>query len=323
MIKPSSLLSAFALLIASCSAPSLSAATQTFPSSVATPVESEEDPPFIHPTPTRSPTRTVPSPTEGPLKVEQLDLSRFHVPFHSPEGDWTASLIETSGLGVEDRAELIISSPSRGASWLAHAVTERDVWGGFAWPLPLYWSTVAQTLYFTHFVRSDGCLPAWANASDLWSLDLATGQSRPLAPKLGYWIDFAPDERSILYLSHSQEGRIIIRDLATGQDTTIPLELQAQLEDRITFISAAMWSPSGEQIALAYNVDACDHNSTAAVLVDLEDSTQKILIEPFQRALSLSSWISHHEALFIDDHTGSQIVVNTVTGSIEEGQPRQ
>jgi len=282
-----------------------------------TPFNLETDQPVPRPSATFPPS-TASNPTEeGPPRQEEIDLLRLGLPAQSPDGGWIASVVETTGRGVEDSAQLTVSSLTGGISWVADAVTERDGWGGFEWPVPLRWSTVRPVLYFTHHARSDGCFPGWINASDLWSLNLQTGKSDFLAPKLGYWIDFAPDEHSILYISHSRDG-VQIRNLATGQDTTIPLQIDARYGDRITFVPKAMWSPSGDKIILTYEIDACDSASTAVVLIDLPTSDQQTLIGPLEGSVSLLGWISDAEVMLAVD-PASRLILNTTTGGTRQG----
>ena len=87
----------------------------------------------------------------------------------------------------------------------------------------------------------------WAlNGSDLHKLDLATGESTQLAPRVGYWIALSPDETHLAYLN---SGHIGVLDLTTGNSREAEI-ITKYPPSILTYPLDIVWSPDGKIFSL-------------------------------------------------------------------------
>jgi hypothetical protein len=174
-------------------------------------------------------------------------------------------------------AILAVASIDGAVKWIAETVTDRDVWGGFEWAIPLHWSNDGRHLYFSHHVRGDGCISDF-RGSDLHRLDLQTGEVTEIVPRVGYWLALSPDEQTLAYLSF--ERGLVLRDLASGDERQVELDIEADHPETPIHKSDLLWSPDGNSIVLTVAIDVCGpEQSTAIVQLDTETLSQTTLVQ--------------------------------------------
>jgi len=262
------------LSLAGCAPTAVSPETEpaSRPTVIATAVAQPTEPPTQEPTavPTAPPTRTpLPTPTPVPSPTPQIDASMI-----SPDEKWLATVERGFFDSEEMQVVLRITNLVDGSDFFAEKSPAVDPFYAVS-PLPKYWSSDSQYLYFTHRSFGDGCGPIF-DGNGLFRVDVVTGETEELSSG-GSWFSFLPDETRVAYLSGST---IFIRDLISGSEQKAILDITNEYEE--VFLSDLVWSPDGLSIAVQAGINICLdllNSQHAIVLVDVETLSQTIILE--------------------------------------------
>jgi Tol biopolymer transport system component len=230
------------------------------------------------------------------------------MPSTSPDGKWKATVLED-----QESASLRVSSTDGSVVWIADTVTERDIYGGFEWPIPFHWSKDGRYLYFTHHERGDGCISLF-HGSDLQRLDLQTGEVTEIIPRVGYWLALSPDETTLAYLSF--EKGLILHDLPSGDERQVHLDIEDAYPETPLHKSHLLWSPNGNLLVLTIDIDVCGPGwSTAIVQVDVATLSQTVLLHEDEKLLYTIEWLEANRILLWEEG-GHLWWLDTTTGTV-------
>jgi hypothetical protein len=273
-------------------------------------------PPTPEPTattaPTVAPTATSSEPTATP------DIATMFVQtstVSSPDGAWVAqTLVAYPNEGSGDYfGGLTVTSADGAQTW--EALAEWLPTGlGAPMPAVLQWSADGGALYFTHVVQPDGCGFYSHNGTDLFRLDLSTGEVTQLMPDSGIYLALSPDELQVAYLAYGDRG-LVVRQLGTGAEQTYPL---ADLGGQAGYI---VWAPDASAVALTiYSEDvACGDGTgatTTVIQVHLSDGARSVLLPPDNRLLTTNAWPDqNHVRLTGPD--GPAYLLEVTTGELQ------
>lgn len=185
-------------------------------------------------------------------------------------------------------------------------------------PWPLTWSQDGKYLYYTHHFRNgDGCLGYWAsNGRDLFKLDLTSGETTQLSPRIGNWLALSPDEK---FLGFLDSGRIGILELENGQSRDA--EIESNLDPSImTHPLHMVWSPDGKNIIIGLLSNICvDEDSDKYSLIKINAMTfdQTVLVEESSEWLQPIEWLEPNRVL-IRDESGKYWRLDPDTGKLED-----
>ncbi len=240
------------------------------------------------PSPTPVPTR---QPTAAPVltgreKPPSDDLLRKEI-FRSPDDRWTVEAIRTEkpqlfADGEFNYAALTVSSTDGTliwpvvAGWRPHGL-------GAAFPRPLDWSPDGRYFYFSNVPLVDGCV-FYVNGSDLWRVDLESGQALELLPDSGLVVAVAPDGERVAYRAYGGRG-LVVRHLLDGEETEIELPLDGD-------IGSMAWSADGRLLLVSVGQEICgppEDRTGALVAVDGETGEAAVLLGPDDRLFAVKA----------------------------------
>ena len=196
------------------------------------------------------------------------------------------------------------------------AVDEWRGWGlGWTYPEPVRWSEDGRTFYFANVSVSDGCA-VLVNGGDLWRLDLQSGAVTEVAPYIGLAMALSPDETQLAVDASYGRG-FLIRDLASGEEQTVPLP---QPDDGEWQTGGLQWSPDGQHLLLIQVVNACNQEArqTAVVRIDVETLSATTLVEADDRNFTLLKWL-HDDEVQLLDKDGYFWYLEVFSGEIARG----
>jgi len=241
-----------------------------------------------------SPTATLsasptPTPTTSPAPTWVVDLITTST---SADGNWLAELWRQSEQDKDTRIVSLEVTHSSGTKWIAEVLHTNEFYYFYAWPF--HWSKDGEFFYFTHRdAISDGCFGFKdSNGSDLWQLNLVTGQVKEIVPKVGGWLALSPDETRLAYLSY-WPPQIIVRDFETGEDKTADLEILKEYPHLITYGSHLIWSPDGKYLAFTMELDVCGEiirPPHSIVLVNANSLEQRTIVSEDERSFFSETW---------------------------------
>ena len=266
-----------------------------------TPAQSTAEP--IEPTPTPMPTAT-PTPEATP-EIEPWTSS-------SPDGKW----IVTGGMSepflegdVEKyRTQLIVASADGAIEWTA--VNESRNWGlGYTTPQVFHWSRDGRYLYFTNVAAPDGCV-LFVNGSDLYRVDLVTGEVEAILPARAWWLALSPDEQTLAYLYWNGSAlEVVLRGVESGD------EKQATLPDSNELQAGnIVWSPDGESLLLV--TARCPPRDYSILRLDAASLKWTTLIDKNPQPISILEWPEAGRAV-LSGEDGRRWWMDAATGRIE------
>lgn len=217
---------------------------------------------------TPTPARAAPAASPSPHATEPA-APMAEATVVSPDGRWSAYSLAlapvvspTSPTGEVYRAVLRLTHAD-GMQW-----TPVDEWRpyglGWTWPSVLQWAPDGQALYFTNIPVPDGCA-LFVNGSDLWRVDLSTGQAAPLAPVLSASIALSPGAETLAYIDGRGAPELVLRDLATGAERRVRVAAEGQQAGDIR------WSPDGATLEITVADEPCG-NATTYTTVRVDSS---------------------------------------------------
>lgn len=255
------------------------------------------------PTPTAAP-RTTPTPMPGPTPTPDFASRAFTVDqsvTSSPDGLWTATVLTalpmnaTGRTGPDYYTQLTVARADGAVAW--PGIAKWAYYGiGYDTLRPLHWSRDGRFLYFTFWGHGD--CPHFENGSNLLRLDLQYGRVTEVAPALGDALALSPDEAT---LAAAQHGRLVLRDLATGQERRATLPTGKGYSPA----GAILWRPDGGALVLAVATGICgardpEGRAHTILCVDPATLTYRTLIERDNRMLVPQDWPEPGRVLLVD-----------------------
>ncbi len=254
------------------------------------------------PTPPRAvalPTSAVPSTSVKPSSTTETWSAT------SPDGKWLAEGVRESQFEpCGYRTRLTVTSAAGDVTWKAWDGLQNCGLGSTD-PVPFHWSQDGNHLYFTNQPRPDGCAQ-FVNGSDLYRVELTTGQVTQLMPEAGLWLALSPDETQLAYMAYGGRG-LVVRGLASGVEREAKLPQGAQAGNIV-------WSP--DQTALLFTLDegGCSQMYSVA-RIDLQTLKQTILVEADERKFVTIGWFESERATLVDND-GNNWWVDVATGQL-------
>lgn len=258
----------------------------------------------IHtPSPSIQPTTTplnIPTATPTTLIATPLPPLKLQDSYTSTDGRWTASVLQR-WLSESDIQQVLIVTNTKDATigWTAEDKIQQD---GLAyhWPIPLHWGT--NHLYFSHQYSGDGCFTAQNfRGSDLWRINLDTGEVGQVTQEVGYWLAVSPDEKVLAYLAYSQGG-LVLRDMASGAERQIGFDIDAQYPDLLVYKSNLIWSPDSNSLLMTAEIGACSGDLMFSIIkVDVATLSQTTVLSEDTRLLRTIAWSEPERVLLFDD----------------------
>lgn len=241
--------------------------------------------------------------------------------FNSPNGEWRAiSTVQTPRSGEEYYQRFVVEKT--GSSQRYTLVDGNAPFGlGYTIMQPKAWSMDGSRLYYGNVPYGGGCA-LFLNASDLYELDLATGESREVLPPDSAWtLAVSPDTKQVAYHTRNQEeSALYILDIASSEYAR--LDVASILgNDQLGEI---VWSPASDAFAFVIAHDPCRGGwaaSTSIYVVNTDNMTLTPYLQKDERLLMPSAWtIPEQPILAAWDPTllgkGQEFVLDLTTNTI-------
>jgi hypothetical protein len=253
----------------------------------------------------------------SPALTSQPEEKVIGTPSVSPDSEWSATVLEGYFGNHQESAILKVTSADGEVEWIADVVTETTIYGGFERPVPFEWSRTGDYLYFTHDLAMDGCF-CENYGSDLYRLDLRSGQVLELMPRGAYWLALSPDEKVLASLSFA--NGLTLHDLESEEEQRIELDIEREYENDfggvLVYRRNLKWSPNGDALLLEVTVDACGPLLSSSIIrVDVATLSQTTLIREEAQSLHILEWLDA-EWVLIEDGMGNEWKVNVPTGEL-------
>ena len=221
--------------------------------------------------------------TREPLNSDQTPGSAdVQTISESPDGKWTAIMVRSAVVS----AMQVYQSESSWKRWVIPGSVDSGI---RQVPWPHKWSRDGNYLYYTHqFRNGDGCLGYWAfNGGDLYRLNLISGETMMIAPRIGYWISLSPEETRLAYLD---SGKIGIRNLPEGTQNEV--QVINIFEGSIpTWPMDIIWAPDGNSLIFGIVGNVCvSEDSYSLVLLDVVSMQQEVISFDLKEWLQPVKW---------------------------------
>jgi hypothetical protein len=231
----------------------------------------------------------------------------------SPDGQWVAEGLVAWPRGAAEQyfTRLTVTRVAGGQTWTAVEVW-RPTGLGFTTPELVQWAADGAALYFTNRPHPDGCA-VLVTGSDLLRLDLATGAVIELLPDVGRSLALSPDESRVAYVTWG-EPRLVVRDVATGTEHAIALDLPAGAT-----AGQPVWAPDGGQVALTVIYNACfgpGPVTHAVWIADPAAGTARVVLAASQRQFVAVDWRAPGE-IILDEAATGRWRLDIATGVVE------
>lgn len=223
-----------------------------------------------------------PKPTAPPIQTWSAQ---------SPDGAWLVEGTRQEFLGeaCEIHTSLTVKKVDGSNEW--------KVWDGkqncglgSANPQPFYWPTSGGDFYFTNVPMVDGCAQ-FVNGSDLYRVDLTTGEVTQIVRDVGLSLALSPDETQLAYIAYGQRG-LVIRDLVSGLERESALPTNAQAGNLV-------WSPDASALAFTLDEQTCS-GIYSIIRTDAQSFERQTLIENDERGLETVSWLDPDSIALVD-----------------------
>jgi hypothetical protein len=248
-------------------------------------------------------------------------------PYWAPNNEYSAKLYFTS-YHPPKAAKIEISDTNGIVLW---TVTDPrgEIIGDPHPNLAIYkWSEDSSLLYFYYSFSYDGVETLW-NGLDLQSIDIKTGQIKRVLPGEGLMaFAFSLDGSFIAYVrQQDQPRRLFIRNLSTGAEKNVVIDLPAENEGTHTQAGWIDWSPDGHEILYyTFLLSPTERNEIyQAVHLDISTMKQRVLLEFFEGDYVFAGWTPNgsvrflrysypkNEVVEINVKTGKMTTIGTVT----------
>lgn len=254
--------------------------------------------PLLKPSATEAPVKT-PTPTSGPGGILGRRIVSESL---SPNRRWEATVERIFRAG-EERVILRVVLDLNDIEWVVEDIPYADMPPfGFPFPEPFYWTKDGRYLYYTHLSSGDGCFAGGGNRGfDFYRLDLFSGASMPIADG-GTWMSLSPDEKYLATFAYASSGPEVW-NLETGAIQTFELlvsQEEAGIEIDQKYI---VWAPDSSSFIYVIAAGVCDVDRGLfnwVIRVDIETTTQEILLARDERALKPVAW-TDSEGILVSD----------------------
>ncbi len=274
--------------------------------SSATPGRPTPEEAVLSPTSTQVQTRTTAPATVTPADSEliadaelvspnQAYVAKLYGEYRHPSGRPTIEVFDREGRliwSVEYQGELPTGDPRRA--------------------LTIYrWSDDSERLYFYYSFRFDGYPTLW-DGFDLQVLSMASGKLWRVLPGQGMMaFAVSPNERKIAYARQDDEpARVMVKDLQTGEETTIPIERIAVDNIQVGWF---VWSPDSRH--LLYSTE--NQEEIEVTVVDTRSWVQRKILDYFTEDTWFDRWVSDDVVRYLTDlNTGEMTDIDVGTGEV-------
>jgi hypothetical protein len=210
----------------------------------------------------------------------------------SPNGEWQASALFQLPRGADESYQRLVVAHQSGSPSYTLVDGTFPMGLGYTTVVPYTWSQDGERFYYTNRPQPDGC-GLFANGSDLYQVDLATGETVEVLPPNTTWVlGLSPDETKIAYRT-SGEVTLTIRDLAAGEDLVYDLTPLLNQDEGQDQMGAIVWSPDSTRFAFAVAHKPCIEGwaeSTSIYTLDPESLTLTPRLEQDDRLLIPVAW---------------------------------
>ena len=269
---------------------------------------------------TTSPTPSATTPA-GELKLSEMNVQEWVST--SPDGSWVATgLVAFPKQNTGEQLaylRLIIFNADVKTHWKVIDQWQ-EIGLGFPAPAPLKWSQDGQYFYFTWRVIPDGC-GTFPYLTDLQQVTLENGAVKDLLEDSALAVALSPDNSQVVYFSGYQEKKLILKDLATGEEQATKIDPGKDFN-----VGNILWSPDGSALALTLAIDPCAGShalsktvwseSTTILWIDTKSLQQRILVQEDPRLFVTVEWNEPQRIVITDGEENSLWHLDVTTGEI-------
>lgn len=257
--------------------------------------------------------QSTPTATDEPA-VQQAQ--RVQAESTSPDGRWIASTVALFDTQNQRYYQRLVLRAADGDSSYVLVDAWQEMALGYTIAVPLTWSEDSRRLYYTNRPTLDGC-GLFTNGSDLWRVDVASGEATEVLPPVTSVLALAPDEQQVAYLKLG-EPALAIRQLGWDVEESIPLE-SAIDDGQLGMIT---WSPTGERLAFLLAHQPCSNafaQATSIYVVDVAAQEVTPLLLHDERLLVPQSW-RDERTLQLTGQSGESAQIDVITGAQTDAQ---
>jgi len=208
-----------------------------------------------------------------------------------------------SSVGQTYTHRLEVSSLANSVRWMFFDGISR-LGPGYTIPSPLAWSSDNRYLFVTNRPTPDGC-SYLANGSDLFRLDLQSGEIVTITAPIGNVLSVSTDGQLLAYVGYGDKG-LVIRDIGNGHET--PIQLPPFEEN--SEVGSIVFSPNNSQLALTALSGFCGPTGTKSVTLltaDLQTFKVTHQLSQTNRTLLTVGWLDS-ERVILHDESGASWV---------------
>ncbi len=158
-----------------------------------------------------------------------------------------------------------------------------------------HWSNDGAYAYVYANPHTDGYWEPFHQASDLFRLNLETGQIGPVLSGNYYSFSFSPNDRRLAYIVTDQSPVILnIRDLQTGINQSYPFD------SKYNTGGSFLWARDSQNLIFSvtqYDESEHDYVSTSIILWDKDKPETTLLIKDHKEVLVPIEWIDETRIL--------------------------
>ncbi|MCC6454214.1 MAG: hypothetical protein IT328_04675 [Caldilineaceae bacterium] len=240
-------------------------------------------------TPAESPLAATPTPENSVTTTEQ---------FTSPNGEWIAtSTLQTPRPGDEYYQRFVVEKVDGSIQYsLLDGYAPFGL--GYTVMKPKSWSQDGTRLYYGNVPHPDGCA-LFLDASDLYELDLATGESRGILPPDSAWtLSVSPDSKRVAYHARNQDEKsLYVLDMASYDYTMLDVAPILGDSDQLGEI---VWSPDNNHVAFVVAHQPCMGGWAAATsiyTVNIQEMSLTPHLQRDERPLIPAAWPTPDELI--------------------------
>jgi hypothetical protein len=229
----------------------------------------------------------------------------------SSDGEWAVldcSVYEVTLIRLDETREWSLSSTSLIGPFTTHFV---NVFG---------WSVDGKYAYVGANPHTDGFWEPFHQVSDLFQLDLQTGEIISLLKGAYYSFSFSPDGKLLAYVETAQSPVILhIRNLEWGT------EQSAQFDSKYNTAGSYIWSPDSRDLIFSmvqYDIGNFEYVTSAVAFWDGKLGKVTRLLEGYSEILVPVRWIDQtHAIVQVKDEGEREFELDLITGELVRSKP--
>lgn len=234
----------------------------------------------------------------------------------SPDGEWVATATLEMTVGEKEYTQSLIVEHQSGSPRYVLVAGAFPSGLGYTVVTPLAWSKDNVRFYYTNRAQADGC-GLFNNGSDLYRVDLATGETRELLPpSTSTVLGLAPNEQVVAYRAVG-EPALIIRNLMTGDYASFDIEPLLG-PDQIDQLGSIVWSPDSKSFAFAIAHKPCSGGwaeATSIYVLELNDMSVMPHLQQDDRLLVPVAW-STPDQLQLQNEQDKPFTLDLMTNAV-------